>query len=196
MRVPVWLTALMAGLLLAAGVAIAVGASLSSSTAPPTPRSVAAVPAAQLAAYQAAIVPILQTAGGMVEQEIKPSIASLEDGSLTAAAMRSRGVVWQSRFEQARAALAKVTAPTGLAAVASGFDQAFQRYGDAATALAGVPDSATGNLNPAPVQVAASLAVQADKLYDAAAAIIQADRRAAGLGPTSDLPDPTPSSAP
>jgi hypothetical protein len=193
LRVPTWLTVLTAALLVAGAVAIAVAVSQSPSqsrSAAPTAASVA-----RLTAYQSAIVPTLQAAGGMVEQEIKPSIASLEGGSLTAAELRSRAASWRTRFEQARASLAKVTVPAGLAGAAAGFDQAFQRYDDAVTALASVPDSATGNANPTQVQNATNIAAQADQLYDRASAIIQANRRAAGLGPTVDLPDPTPTAA-
>lgn len=191
-RVPPWLTGLMAALLVAAVVGIAIAVSLTPARpGSPTSRS-PVVPAAALTAYQTAIVPTLQTAGAMVEQEIKPSISALESGSLTATELRSRAVAWQSRFQQARAALAGVTAPAGLAGAAGDFDSAFRRYDDAVTALASLPDSATGEANPLQVQTAASLAAQADHLYDQASAIIQADRRAAGLGPTADLPDPTP----
>jgi hypothetical protein len=192
----VWLTVLTGALVVGGGLALAVGAMLSPSRPGSSAPAPAVVPTAQLTAYQAAIIPTLQVAGGMVEQEIKPSIAALEAGSLSAAEMRSRAVTWESRFQQERAALAAVTVPAGLAGAASGFDNAFRRYDDAATALAGVPDSDVGNADSAQVQAAAALAAQADKLYDAAAAIIQADRRAVGLGPTVDLPDPTPSPAP
>jgi hypothetical protein len=192
----VWLTVLTAALVVAGGLALAVGAMLSPSRPASSTPAPALVTTAQLTAYQAAIVPTLQTAGAMVEQEIKPSIAALEAGSLSASEMRSRAVTWESRFLQERVALAGVTLPAGLAGAASGFDSAFRRYDDAATALAGVANSDTGNANSAQVQAAATLAAQADKLYDAAAAIIQADRRTVGLGPTVDLPDPTPSPSP
>lgn len=177
-------------MIVVAGIAgIAVAISLSPASGPaPTADSVA-----RLTTYEAAITPTLQSAGAMVEQEIKPSIASLEDGSLSAAGMRSRAVSWRTRFDQARAALARVAVPAGLTKAAADFDRAFQQYEAAVALLATVPNSATGTPNPAQVQAAATAAHQADVLYDQAAAVIQALRRVAGLGPTVDLPDPTPS---
>ena len=51
-------------------------------------------------------------------------------------------------------------------------------------------DAATGADSATDVAATTAAAHRADSIYDQAAAIIQAQRRAAGLGPAIDLPDP------
>jgi hypothetical protein len=188
-RVPLWLTAVTAGVVV---VGIAAAVALNLSPPPPAPAP-PAVSAAQLTAYDAAITPALQSAGAMVEQDIKPSIAALEAGSLTAATIRDRAAGWRVAFAQARVLLARATVPAQLSEAAADFDRAFQQYQAAAATLGTLPDSATGGADPDGVRAAAAQARQADASYDSAATIIQRLRRSAGLAPSADLPDPTPS---
>lgn len=127
----------------------------------------------------------------MVEQEVKPAIGALQAGSLTPAEMRSRATGWEARFRSARAELARVLVPTGLSSAAVGFDRAFQGYEAAVARLASISDQASGAGSATDVAATTAAAHQADSAYDQAAAVIQAQRRAAGLGPAIDLPDPS-----
>jgi hypothetical protein len=180
-RVPVWVTVVALSVVAAAAVAAAVASAIS-----PPPAAVAS--ASQLTAYQSAIAPQLQNAGAMVEGEIKPSIGSLEDGSLTVAAFIKRASSWQARFERARVALAAVVAPPALTDAALDFDRAFAAYRDAARLLGQVPASTTPAGASSGVAPGVSAAKQADALFNQAAAIIQKQRATDGLSPATDLP--------
>ena len=169
-----------------AGVAVAIAM-----TPAPAPAGKPSVSGARLLAYEAAITPTLQAAGSMVEQEIKPSIASLQGGTLAVAQVRERAAGWSARFAQARAALAKVTVPREFAGAAALFDRAFVEYEAAVAPLGALIEGARADAVTAAIDAASAAARKADAVYDQAAAIIQAQRRALGMGPTIDLPDPT-----
>jgi hypothetical protein len=160
-----------------------------------SPPSTAASDRAALTAYVAAIKGPTSQGGEVVAAEMRPSVKELTSGGVdgTTFAQRARG--WKLEFERIRTRLDAVSTPDAVAAARPLFDQALQGYAQTASLYAQAGD-APGAQRASLLDQAASAGENADRLYDRAAAIVQAALHSAGLQPDPDLPDPATTSAP
>lgn len=150
-----------------------------------------ALTSVQVVTYQKAILDPLKDGGRVVEQDMKPTVNDFAAGTVSAPDFAKRAEGWVADLARIRATVAAVPAPEALRPVAAAFDRALVRYADAARAFhdAAVPPGARrADL----LKAAYGIAADADTRYDDASALLQRARQKAGLDPTSDFPNPSP----
>ncbi|MHB8467014.1 MAG: hypothetical protein ACYDH6_19815 [Acidimicrobiales bacterium] len=144
-----------------------------------------------LLAYEAAVTPATREAGEAIVLGIRPDISELRAGRISASVWQADMAARAKQFAHARTAFATAYAPSLLGDAPMRFDQALSTYLLAARTLyeAG---NVTGNARLALISMGADLGDEGDALFDRGAAHIQAARRAFGLGPDVNFPDPGP----
>ena len=149
---------------------------------------------AAIVAYERSVLPSIREAGRIVQQEMKPSLREIADGSITGQQLLDRTGAWQRVFKRAREDLLALEPPGFLGDIEAGWDAAIGAYLNAVDAFQALgradPGSRTGALDQA-----VTLGEFADDLFDRVAGVIQLHRRRLGLGPTTNLPDPSPTAA-
>lgn len=185
------LVAVLALAVLALALAATLPGLLGGSAAPSGPT------AAQLIDYETAALPTLKDWGSVEIRGMQPAVADLVSGTgaVTGSGLPRASVVgesraWVSALTLDRDKLARLPVPPGLAAAAADFDAGLVSYLEAATMIgqaAAIDDPAQ---RMAVLQEAVATAKRGDAAYNRAAALIQASRRALGLGANSNLPDP------
>jgi hypothetical protein len=146
--------------------------------------------AAYLRYERAALIPI-QSGGRLTEQEMKPSLAELGDGRITAAAALERARAWRFAFENVRKELSELDPPSFLGDITHKWSVAIDGYLVIVTRFEEAA-RATGAERRRLITAAADAGNAADDLFDDAARVMQIHRRRLGLGGTHSLPDPTP----
>ena len=140
--------------------------------------------------YERAILVPIKDGGRLVEQEMKPSIADLQSGSLPASEAVDRANAWRTDLRQDKTKMVSLAPPKFLRGIEV-------LWGSAMDAYLEIPDlfaraaHATGPARSALIGQAAAAGTRADRLFDRAARAMQFHRRRLGLGPTHDLPDPS-----
>jgi hypothetical protein len=143
-----------------------------------------------LVAYERAMLPHLKEAGRIVQQEMKPTLREVAEGSVSDAQLLERTAGWQLGLERVRKELLALSPP---ALLGSDFEDnlstamgGYLLTVDAFTAIANAPpDQKTVS-----IEAATTFGERADDLFDDVAGIIQFHRKRLGLGPSSNLPDP------
>jgi hypothetical protein len=145
-------------------------------------------------AYEAAVYPIVQRGGQLVELGIKPFVKDFQLGKLDGKAIVDRAPGWRNVLADVRVALARVREPPSLRGIARLLDESMAGY------LASVGGwrragsiEAAGDRGPRlreATQDAITTATRADRTYDRASALLQSVRRRLGLGPSTHFPDP------
>lgn len=139
--------------------------------------------------YEKKILVPIDDGGRLVQQEMKPSLADLESGSLGVTEAVGRANAWRGVLQQDRAAMVALKPPPFLRGIE-------KLWGAAVDAYLVIPDlfaeaaRATGAARSALLDQAADAGNRADRLFDRAARAMQFHRRRLGLGPTHQLPDP------
>ena len=149
---------------------------------------------AALVAYERSLLPAVREAGRIVQQEMKPSLREIVEGTITGQQLLDRTGAWQRVFKRVREDLIALEPPAFLGDIEAGWDAAMGAYLITVEAF-----QTLGRADPGTVSVAAEQAVSlgehADDLFDRAAGVIQFHRRRLGLGASANLPDASPSPA-
>jgi hypothetical protein len=150
---------------------------------------------AAVVSYERAFLPAVREAGRIVQQEMKPSLAEIDEGKITNEQLLERADAWQRVFEKSRADLLALTPPPFLGDIEQGWSTAMGGYLLAVDAFRSVA-RAEADARENAIDQAATFGERADALFDSVAGIIQFHRRRLGLGATPNLPDasPTPTS--
>jgi hypothetical protein len=136
-------------------------------------------------AYASAVDVLAKEAGRLVVEEIRPRLTDLREGGVTPEQFRTEATLWRTKFEATRSAVAQLHPTPRLERAAGLFDDAFRQYAAAMIALSEAsrqPDLA------AAIAEAVPLAERADRTYDRADAVVQAELRRLGLPTASTLP--------
>ena len=168
--------------ILAVAVPLAILVGCSSSDPQPT--------AAQLSAYEQAILPTVRDWGSVEVEGMQPAVNDLRAGTgVPATAIATEATAWQGALRLDRTKLQAVKPPAGLGRCATLFDQAIGKYLSAAAtfgqAAATPPGAARGRL----INAGVATAKDGDRLYNEASAILQAAHRRLGQSPTPDFPN-------
>jgi hypothetical protein len=147
---------------------------------------------AAIVAYERSVLPAVREAGRIVQQEMKPSLREIVDGTITGQQLLDRTGAWQRVFKRVRDDLVALDAPAFLGDIDAGWDTAMGAYLVTVNAFQAIGRADPGSVSVA-VDEAVSLAERSDDLFDQVAGIIQFHRRRLGLGSSTNLPDPTPS---
>jgi hypothetical protein len=147
---------------------------------------------AAIVSYERSLLPAVREAGRIVQQEMKPSLREIAEGTITGQQLLDRTGAWQRVFKRVRDDLLALEPPALLGEIEAGWDAAIGAYLITVDAFQTVGRADPGTVSAA-VDQAATLAEQADKLFDRVAGVIQFHRRRLGLGATPNLPDPSPS---
>ncbi|MGH2793427.1 MAG: hypothetical protein ACRDKG_03890 [Actinomycetota bacterium] len=147
-----------------------------------------------LLSYERAILPHIREAGRIVQQEMKPSLREITDGSLSDAEILERAEAWQRVFERVRADLLALQAPSLLGDIKEAWSAAMGGYLLAVDTVAAIARAPAGQRTVA-IEQAATFGERADELFDTVASIIQLHRKRLDLGPSRNLPDPQPTAS-
>jgi hypothetical protein len=146
---------------------------------------------AALVSYERSLLPAVREAGRVVQQEMKPSLREIMEGTITGRQLLERTGAWQRAFKRAREDLLALEPPELLGDIEAGWDAAMGAYLLTVDAFQKI-----GRADPASVSFAVDEAVtfaeRADDLFDRVAGVIQFHRRRLGLAPSMSLPDPSP----
>lgn len=149
---------------------------------------------AAIVAYERSVLPAVREAGRIVQQEMKPSLREIVEGTITGQQLLDRTGAWQRVFKRVRDDLLALEPPALLGDIEGGWSAAMGAYLITVDAFQAVGRADPGTLSAA-VDQAATVAENADKLFDRVAGVIQFHRRRLGLGASQNLPDPSPSPA-
>jgi hypothetical protein len=188
---PRWVAWSIGGVVLACAVALVVFLAVPHGDQGGTPHPDAAV----LTAYTQALRAPTSDGGRIVEEEMKPSIGELQQGTIDGATFADRARGWQIALKQVKDRIDRISVPPAIAAAGPLFDQAMDAY-IAAARLFEQAGTAPTDQRSAALQRAIAQAQQADRDYDAASLVVQRALAAAQLPADPDLPNPTPSGSP
>ena len=150
---------------------------------------------AALVAYERSLLPAVREAGRIVQQEMKPSLREIVDGTITGQQLLDRTGAWQRVFKRVRDDLVALDAPAFLGDIDAGWDAAMGAYLLTVDAFQTVGRADPGTLSVA-VDQAVSLAERSDDLFDRVAGVIQFHRRRLGLGSSTEPARPQPPARP
>jgi hypothetical protein len=148
--------------------------------------------AAYLAYEAAALVPIRE-GGRIVQEEMKPSLSELRAGTISAVIAHERAAGWRGGMSAALTQLLALHPPAFLQDIGSKWKASLDTYVEIA-ALFDLAAAASGAERLRLLDEAAATGTRADRLFDAAARVMQLQRERLGLGVTPDLPNPAGSS--
>lgn len=147
--------------------------------------------AAQLAAYENAILPTVQDWGSVVVLGMRPAVGDLR-GPSAAALPRSlvipQAQAWAAALRADREKLRAVPVQPGLDAAARLFDRSLLRYLDAA-ALFGRAAALSPAAGTRYVDAGVAAATAGDRLYNQASALLQAAHRRLGQPANPNFPN-------
>lgn len=170
--------------------AMAVAAAVAGVVAWRTDRGAGMVDTAEaVTAYQTAIEPLVTEWGRIEIQGMRPAIGDLVSGEgVPPETVAGEAAAWESAFVGLRERMRAVPVLPSLAPTAQMFDQALQRYIDAAV-LFGRAASESPEQRRTLVDEGVTAARDGARLYNEASYGLQDVRRRAGLGPTDVFPD-------
>jgi hypothetical protein len=170
----------------AAALAIAMSIVVATSGASPQ----RGVTRAQIVAFEHAVDPLVSRGGQVIQEGMKPAVTDLDRDHVTPPAFIAHEADgWASALSDVRQRIAGLTVPAGLTAQRRTLLSALDMYVAAAHTFkqAAVAPAAQ---RKALISNGISQAQSADRIFDQAAAAIQADRRHVGLAPSEYFPDP------
>lgn len=126
-----------------------------------------------VAAYEAALEPLLEDAGFVVAQGVRPGVGDVAEGRLPAEVLTTMATGWAAELRAARAAVAALPRHRGLDGVAAAYDRALAAYVEVAEVLREAA-AAGGSRRQALLDRVADLGPVADRLYDDARAALEA----------------------
>jgi len=153
----------------------------------PTPAAGSGV----LTAYTQALKGPTQEGGQVIEQLLKPSLNSFEQGQEDAATFLSQARGWVLSLQKVRQEVAAIPVPPVIAAAGPLFVQAMDAYVHTAQVLENAATLPAAQRTAA-LEAGRQAGRDADAVFDQAAAIVQRALRAAGLPTDAALPDVTP----
>ena len=130
-------------------------------------------------AYAAAIKPYQRAGGQVVAEEIRPRLADIEVGAVTADQFRLEAAGWKQTMEKVRRQIAAVRAPSRLHRAAALYDQAMRQYQAAIDGFVTAAGSPASQLKAA-ITAAVPAAQRADATYDHADRLVDAALEAVG----------------
>lgn len=139
-----------------------------------------------LRAYASAIRPFQRAGGQVVAEEIRPRLADIELGAVTADQFRVEATAWKQKMESVRRGIAAVKPPTRVKAAAHLYDVAMRQYQAAIDAFVVAVGRPPAELKEA-ITAAVPLADRADATYDRADKLVDAALVRAGVR-TATLP--------
>ena len=143
-------------------------------------------------AYERAILPLIREAGRIVQQEMKPTLREVAEGEVTDEQIVQRAAAWERVFERVRLDILALDPPALLGEIEEGWSTAMGAYLLAVDAVADITE-ASADQRASAIDTASTFGERADGFFDDVAGIIQFHRKRLGLGPSQNLPDPTPS---
>jgi hypothetical protein len=167
----------LAGSMLAGALTVAAAAGTAHLLRPDAGGAVRADVARAVAAYEAALEPLVEDAGFVVAEGLRPGVADVADGRYPDEVLVRMATGWVDELVAARAALAALPRHPALADVAASLDGALAGYVEVATVLRRAA-GASGAHRQALLDRVADLGPAADERYDAARAAIDALRAA------------------
>lgn len=149
-----------------------------------------------LQAYEEQFISLSRQVGTVIElgtgeaRSMKQAVGDVERGELDGDALRSEAEVWRGAILEVRDRALAVDAPAALTRAHELFLVSLDFYLEVAAALESASTALNGPERSERLDQAVALGSCGDTRYDRAAAAIQAERRALGLQPNLDLPDP------
>ncbi|MHB8468038.1 MAG: hypothetical protein ACYDD7_24745, partial [Acidimicrobiales bacterium] len=113
---------------------------------------------------------------------IRPRLADLERHKVTPEDFRSEAVAWRTELETVRGRWGRIRAPGSLARAGHLYDLALRQYEVAVDAFVAASSEPSVRIDAA-VTAAVPTAERADRTYDQADALVNAEARAAGIAP-------------
>jgi hypothetical protein len=132
--------------------------------------------------YAETISPLAFEGGRVIQERVKPSLGDLVEGRTKPEDYRRLAAAWKHDLDEIRKAFASAPAPPRLTEAARFFDRAMRGYVEAIDEFArvsstkGTADEIDAALNPG-----REMARRADKTYDRARRLVQAELRRTGL---------------
>ncbi|MBV9097089.1 MAG: hypothetical protein JO079_03435 [Frankiaceae bacterium] len=148
--------------------------------------------AAAVQRYENAILGPVKDWGSIEVLGMRPSIKDLfQQGKdvLPASAVITESRAWLSAFAHDRALIAAVRPPVGLGRCRALMLRALDKYVEAARGFGQAAAKPLSERRPI-VETAVTAASDGDALFDQASAVLQRARRAAGLGVSTNFPNP------
>ena len=181
----------------AAVVLFLVGLAISSQTS--SPAGADERDQAGLSAYEKELVPVLAEGGKTVELGVKVGIGDLEaawstasGGHLVAPEVIARQAAsWAADLNRLADRVEAISAPPNLTDSNAMFIAALHTYAHSASIVVEAATTADAGERVRLLQAARDTGRSADKQFDVASALLQAERRRLGLAPSPDFPDPT-----
>jgi hypothetical protein len=149
----------------------------------------------EIQAFEADVVALGRALGGVIEVGVagagsmKHAIGRIDRDELSGAELEREAGAWMTALSPMRRVVDELRPPPGLEGAKVALAEAVDTYVSVATVLREASQASGERLDRA-LDRAVELGSRGDALFDDAAELIQAARRAAGLGPTIDLPDP------
>jgi len=145
---------------------------------------------AQIVAFENSVDPLVSRGGRVVQEGMKPAVTDLDQDHVTPPAFIAHEADgWASELSDLRQRIAGLNVPAGLTAPRRTLLSALDMYVAAAHTFKQAA-VATAVERKALISNGISQAQSADRIFDQAAAAIQADRRQLGLAPSAYFPDP------
>lgn len=134
----------------------------------------------EVRAYAEAIAPLAREGGRIAVLGIRQGLGALVFGDVGPEEFRRQAAGWRQGMSRVRESFAAVPAPGSLAAVAAEFDRALATYLRAIDAFVEA-SRAPRDAIPDAIEAAVPIAEEADRIYDRASAMLDAERRRVGL---------------
>jgi hypothetical protein len=146
--------------------------------------------AQQLAAYEKAILPTVRDWGSIEVLGMRPAVADLRSGSgVPASAVEVEARAWVSSLRLDRDKLRAVSPPPGLDEAARFFDEAMERYLEAATLFGRAAAAPAGESRRKLIDDGTAAAAAGASTYNRASVVLQQAHRRLGQSPSPDFPD-------
>lgn len=142
-----------------------------------------------LVRYEREILPAAKRAGEIVQTEMKPSLRELHTGAVDGERFVERTQAWERVFLASRAELLAADPPAILGDVERTWARSFDTYIEAIRLFRRAA-KAGGAERERLLDEGVTRAEEADTIYDEASRRLQRARRAVGLRPTGNFPDP------
>jgi hypothetical protein len=130
--------------------------------------------------YIETLRPLAKDGGRVVVEGVRPGLSDIERGRVTGAVFRSRAQAWRSEMERVQTGFAATPPPARLKPAAALFDESLRGYIAAIDRFV-MASYKTGDALKAAITAAVPTAEQADKTYDRAIALVNAERKRVGL---------------
>ena len=154
---------------------------------------------AQLSAYEHAVVPLVTEGGKTVELGIKVGIGDLENAESAASGdhpiapevVAGQAASWTADLNGLADRVQAISPPPSMVDAHRMFVAALRGYAQSASIVAEAAAASDPAARAQLLDAAREAGRSADQQFDAASALLQAERHRLGLAPSPDFPDPT-----